>query len=86
MPALMEFLKTGGCRGPSRQSSWLALFCKGERSRYIYIYIYMGVSQNWGYLLGGPNNKDYSILGSILGYPSFGKLPYIYTHDRAFLS
>ena len=24
---------------------------------------------------GGPNNKDYSILGSILGYPYFGKLP-----------
>ena len=28
-----------------------------------------------GYLFGGPYNKDYSILGSILGYPSFGKLP-----------
>ena len=26
--------------------------------------------------LGGPYNKDYSILGSILGYPSFGKLPF----------
>ena len=37
---------------------------------------YMGVSQNYGYLLGGPNNKDYSILGSILGSPYFGKLPY----------
>ena len=24
----------------------------------------------------GPNNKDYSILGSILGSPNFGKLPY----------
>ena len=24
----------------------------------------------------GPNNKDYSILGSILGSPYFGKLPY----------
>ena len=25
--------------------------------------------------LGGPHNKDYSILGSILGSPYFGKLP-----------
>ena len=24
---------------------------------------------------GGPNNKDYSIWGSILGFPYFGKLP-----------
>ena len=24
----------------------------------------------------GPHNKDYSILGSILGYPNFGKLAY----------
>ena len=23
-----------------------------------------------------PNNKDYSILGSVLGSPSLGKLPY----------
>ena len=26
-------------------------------------------------LLGGPYNKDYSLLGSILGSPYFGKLP-----------
>ena len=25
--------------------------------------------------LGGPYNKDYSIWGSMLGYPNFGKLP-----------
>ena len=37
---------------------------------------YMGVSQNSGYLFGGPYNKDYSILVSILGSPYFGKLPY----------
>ena len=37
----------------------------------------MGVSQNRGYLLGGPYNKVYSIWGSILGYPNFGKQPYI---------
>ena len=36
----------------------------------------MGVSQNYGYLFGSPHNKDYSILGSILGFPYFGKLPY----------
>ena len=29
-----------------------------------------------GVPFGGPNNKDYSILGSILGSPYFGKLPY----------
>ena len=32
--------------------------------------IQVGVSQNQGYLFGGPNNKDYSILGSILGSPT----------------
>ena len=26
--------------------------------------------------LGGPNNEDYSILGSTLGSPDFRKLPY----------
>ena len=35
----------------------------------------MGVSQNWGYLFGGPHNQDYGILGSILGHLYFGKLP-----------
>ena len=29
-----------------------------------------------GYRFGGPNNKDYSIVGSILGSPHFWKLPY----------
>ena len=38
----------------------------------------MGVSQNWGYDVGGPRNKDYSIAGSILGSSHFGKLPHIY--------
>ena len=36
----------------------------------------LGVSQNYGYLFGSPHNKDYSILGSILGFPYFGKLPF----------
>ena len=28
----------------------------------------MGLSQNWGYHSGGLHNKDYSILGSKLGF------------------
>ena len=36
----------------------------------------LGVSQNSGYYFGGPYNKDYSIFGSILGFPYFGKLPF----------
>ena len=36
----------------------------------------MGFSQNKGYPFGGPHNKDYSMLGSILGSHYFGKLPY----------
>ena len=38
----------------------------------------MGDSPNWGYLLGGPHNKDYSILGSISGPPFLEKLPYYF--------
>ena len=34
--------------------------------------------------LGGPNNKDYSISGSILGSLSFGKLPYSYTRSYTY--
>ena len=34
----------------------------------------MGVSHTQGYLIGGSHKKDYSILGSILGSPCFGKL------------
>ena len=37
---------------------------------------YMGVSQNLRYLFRDPYNKDYSILGPILGSPDFGKPPY----------
>ena len=36
----------------------------------------MGVSQHSGYHFRGPNNKDCTILGSILGSPYFGKLSY----------
>ena len=34
-----------------------------------------------GYLFGGPIKKDYSILGSILGSPYFGKLPSLHPHN-----
>ena len=33
----------------------------------------LGVTQG---IFGGPNSKDYSILGSILGFPYLGKRPY----------
>ena len=33
--------------------------------------------QKQWYLFGGPHIKDSSILGSILGSPYFGKLPYL---------
>ena len=48
----------------------------GNQPQYSNSRIYMRVSQNWGVPFWGPNNKDYSILGSILGSPYFGKLPY----------
>ena len=35
----------------------------------------MRVSENLGYLFGGPHTWDYSILGSILGFPYLRKLP-----------
>ena len=43
---------------------------------YIYIYIY-GVFLELGVPFEGPHSKDCSILGSTLGSPCFGKLPYI---------
>ena len=35
--------------------------------------LYLGVSQNQGFLFGGPHNKDYSLLGSLY----LGKLPFV---------
>ena len=32
----------------------------------------LGVSQNYRHLFGGPQNKGYSISGSILGFPYLG--------------
>ena len=45
----------------------------------IYIYIYGGFPK-LGVLFGDPHNEDYSILGSTLGSPCFGKVPYIYIY------
>ena len=42
------------------------------------------VSQNKGYPIGSPHNKDYNILGSILGSPYLGKLSFpqsVFKHD-----
>ena len=38
--------------------------------------LHLGVSENWGYHFGGLHNKDYSISGSKLGSPYFGKVPF----------
>ena len=42
----------------------------------------MVVSQNYGYPFGCPQNKDYSILGSILGFPYFGKRPNLISEPK----
>ena len=36
----------------------------------------LGFPKIRSYLSGGPHNKSYSILGSILGFPYFGKVSY----------
>ena len=43
---------------------------------FIWEIIGIRVSQKQGYLFGDPHNKDHSILGSILGSPYLGKVPY----------
>ena len=45
---------------------------------------YIGVSQRYGYLSGGLHNKDYSVLGSKLGFPYIGKVPYPVARMPAF--
>ena len=50
-----------------------------------YFKTYMGACQDYGYHFRGPHNKDYSILGSILGSPFFGKLPYAHVYGYAHL-
>ena len=51
---------------------------KSDPKSHEYVY---GDFPKLGVPFRGPNNKDYSILGSILGYPYFGKLPYLSKRD-----
>ena len=44
--------------------------------RPIHVADIWGFPKTKGYHFEGPKNKDYSILGSILGSPYLGKLPY----------
>ena len=63
---------------PCREKTHKLASGKGDR-RSDWFFIKMGFP-NKGYLFGGPYNKDCSILGSILGSPHFGKLPYMYMY------
>ena len=63
------------CLGCTGLPSWLAsasIKRHGEREAMRQIAVCWGFQ---GYLFGGLHNKDYNILGSILGSPYFGKLP-----------
>ena len=53
----------------------------GQTHEYIHK-TYMGVSENQGYLLRDPYNKDPTIQGARLGSPIFGKLPYTPRYTR----
>ena len=53
---------------PLNKALLCRLFCYSER---------FGGFRKLGYLFRGPNIKDYSILGSILGSPHFGKVPFL---------
>ena len=35
-----------------------------------------------GTILGGPNHKDYNALGSVLGSPYLGKLPFLVSKSQ----
>ena len=52
----------------------------------IYIYIYGGFPKLGVPFSKGPNNEDYSILGSVLGSPYFGKLPYIHVQCTSYFA
>ena len=41
-----------------------------------------GFPEFGGDILGGPNNRDCNILGSILGFAYFGKLPF--RHNKGY--
>ena len=46
-----------------------------ENESYCLRFRVLGFPKIRGTFFGGPHDKDYSILGSILGSPCFGKLP-----------
>ena len=50
--------------------------CPGEVEVCVKAIYIWGFPKIRGTFLGVPIFNDYSILGSILGYPNFGKLPY----------
>ena len=60
-----------------------ALFSEqvGQHTQRVHVAIW-GVSLNYGYLIAGPHNKDYSILGSILGSPILGKYHILASKSR----
>ena len=61
---------------PNAKPAWIAITSTQQPPQidaHTHVYIYMGVSQNYGYLFGGPHNEDYSIFWSILGFPILGK-------------
>ena len=43
----------------------------------------MGSSQNYGYVFEGPQNKEYSILGSLVGFFCLGKFPHLGLYSTA---
>ena len=49
---------------------------EGGGERWDTWWVSLGFPKIRGYHFGGLHNKDYNILGSILGSPYFGKLPF----------
>ena len=46
-------------------------------------YLNLGFSQNYGSFAGVAYNEDYSIFGSILGFPFLGKLPFEFLNNKS---
>ena len=67
-------LKAAGKMEPDRLQGEVEKHLESLPGFCVYL---LGFPQLRGTFFGGPYKKDYSILGSILGYPYFGKLPYL---------
>ena len=73
-----------GCLEPSSSHScseavpdrFCKLFLGSSRPPAHFSQTIWGFPKNKGTILGGPLDKDYSILGSMLGSPYLGKLPF----------